>query len=327
MLLAAIQQLQQALTANGLTINPVSWTIKQNLHGVSVHFDWLDPLTGLFSVNIAGVDHGESHILNKINFVKKSPSRQKRDRKRWNNHMMKIKNQIAEEPLSTKLEDKADKEKNTHEHSTVPSCPSSDQMGMLNLNPQAAEFKPHMQQTVEKDVVCNPCPLLQELPFNDHPNISLEVDILDTIKTDLGKTKAKLQSTINECSEKRRHVKDLCGSIFRLKSDIQDYKEKCDILKQKHDKVQSENSTLRSQNHILEVDKSSLKSMLGDVQMDNANIKTENISLKSRCSFLQSKQQNVHQRTAMPSMRYSTWNWDFNDRTFYQWQYLKQGWQ
>ena len=197
MLLAAIQQLQQALTVNGLTINPVSWTINQNSHGVSVHFDWLDPLTGLFSVNIAGVDHGESHILNKINYVKKSPSRQKRDRKRWNNHMMKIKNQIAEEPLSTKLEDKADMEKNTHEHSAVPSCPSSDQMGMLNLNPQAAEFKPHMQQTVEKDVVCNPCPLLQELPFNDHPNISLEVDNLDTIKTDLGKTKAKLQSTIN----------------------------------------------------------------------------------------------------------------------------------
>ena len=239
----------------------------------------------------------------------------------------KLKNQIAKEPLFTKLGDKANKEKNTQEHSTVPSCPSSDQLGMMNLNPQAAEFKPHMQQTVEKDVVCNLCPLLQELPFNDHPNISLEVDVLDTIKTDLVKTKAKLQSTINECSEKRRHVKDLCGSIFRLKSDIQDYKEKCDILKQKHDKVQSENSTLRSQNHILEVDKSSLKSMLGDVQMDNANLKTENISLKSRCSFLQSKQQNVHQRTPMPSKRYSTRNWDFNDRTFYQWQYLKQGWQ
>ena len=61
---------------------------------------------------------------------------------------MKIKNQIAEEPLSTKLEDKANKEKNTQEHSAVPSCPSSDQMGMMNLNPQAAEFKPHMQQTV-----------------------------------------------------------------------------------------------------------------------------------------------------------------------------------
>ena len=119
MLLAAIQQLQQALTANGMTINPVSWTINQNLHGVSVHFDWLDPLTGLFSVNIAGIDHGESNILNKINYVKKSPSRQKRDRKRWNNHMMKIKNQVAEEPLSTKLEDKADKEKNTQEHSAV----------------------------------------------------------------------------------------------------------------------------------------------------------------------------------------------------------------
>ena len=135
---------------------------------------------------------------------------------------MKIENQIAEEPLSTKLEDKENKEKDTQEQ--VPSCPSSDQMRMMNLNPQAAEFKPHMQQTVEKDAVCDPCPLLQELPFNDHQNISLEVDILDTIKTDLVKTKAKLQSTIIECSEKRRHVKDLCGSIVGLKSDIQDYK-------------------------------------------------------------------------------------------------------